>query len=428
MQSDPPSERAGGGEPKPAVLSGVVERVLFERPETGYRVLLVCPVGSNRGVVVVGILPEAGPGELITAEGGWYDDKSWGRQFRASRATVEAPATEAGLVAYLSSGRIKGVGEELARRLVTEFGLRLGDVIEREPLRLRDVEGVGPRLAARLQEAWQGQRRARDTLVFLAEHGFSATRANRIVEAYGLDAVQTIRQDPYALARDVRGIGFATADRVALRLGIASDSVQRIGAAMGEVLRQAADAGDTAVPREEAEAELARLLAAAGDQVASAVDRECAAGRLALHQVETGPVLMLAELDRAERLIADRVRGYGRGLPPWTVPLTDMAMALSEHALGVELAPTQREAIALAIRRRLLVITGGPGTGKTTLVRGILAALEGSQPRVVLAAPTGRAARRARCIACWRPIPSAAFAAIAAACWRPISSSSTRPR
>ena len=394
MHSDRPSEVAGPGEREPAVLSGVVERVLFERPETGYRVLLVAPVGGSRSAVVVGTLPEAGPGELIRAEGGWYDDKSWGRQFRAVRASVEAPATEAGLVAYLSSGRIKGVGEELAKRLVAQFGMRLGEVIEREPLRLREIEGVGPRLAGRLQEAWQGQRRARDTLVFLAEHGFSAARANRIVEAYGLDAIHTIRKDPYALARDIRGIGFATADQVALRLGIAPDSMQRIGAAMAEVLRQAADGGDTALPREEAEAELGRLLSASLDQVAGAVDRECAAGRLAMHPTAGGPLLMLAELDRAERLIADRVHGFGSAPPPWPVPPTDAALALSERALGVELAPTQREAIALAIRSRLLIITGGPGTGKTTLVRGILAALGASEPRVVLAAPTGRAARR----------------------------------
>ena len=298
------SEHAGtGGEP--AILTGVVERVLFERPETGYRVLLVTMVGGARSAVVVGTLPEAGPGELIRAEGAWYDDRSWGRQFRASRATLEAPATEAGLVAYLSSGRIKGVGEELAKRLVTQFGMRLGEVIEREPLRLREIEGVGPRLAGRLQEAWQGQRRARDTLIFLSEHGFSAARANRIVETYGLDAIQTIRQDPYALARDIRGIGFATADQVALKLGIAPDSVQRIGAAMAEVLRLAADAGDTAQPRAEASAGLGRLLTAAPEQVAQAIDRECAAGRLVQHDVEHAPSLMLGELDRAERLIAD---------------------------------------------------------------------------------------------------------------------------
>ena len=204
-----------------ALLAGIVERVLFERPETGYRVLRVRAAGERDLVVVVGTLPPAEPGELIRAEGGWYDDRSWGRQFRATTASLDAPASEAGLVAYLGSGRIKGVGEELARRLVGHFGVRLGEVIEREPMRLREIEGVGPKLAARLQEAWQGHRQARDTLVFLAEQGLSPARANRVLEAYGASTVATISRDPYTLARDIRGIGFATADEIALRLGVA---------------------------------------------------------------------------------------------------------------------------------------------------------------------------------------------------------------
>ena len=376
------------------VLAGVVDRVLFERPETGYRVLQVSAAGQRQPVVVVGIIPAAGPGELIRAEGDWYDDRSWGRQFRAQVATLEAPATEAGLVAYLASGRIKGVGEELARRLVTEFGLRLGEVIEHEPMRLRDVEGVGPRLASRLQEAWAGQRRARDTLMFLAEQGFSPARANRIVEAYGLDAIQTIRKDPYALARDIRGVGFATADQVALKLGVAPDSVQRTGAAMAEVLREAAEAGDTALPLDDAMARLGELLAVPAATMADAIERECQAGRLARHEQGGVALIMLAELDRAERTIARVLRDLCDGPPPWSTPDVAGALARSEAALGVALAPTQRVAIETSIHSRVLVISGGPGTGKTTLVRGILAAIAEDGLRVALAAPTGRAARR----------------------------------
>ena len=279
----------------------MVERVLFERPETGYRVLQVTAVGERHPVVVVGALPPAEPGELIRAEGAWYDDRTWGRQFRASAATLEAPATEAGLVAYLSSGRIKGVGEELARRLVAIFGTRLGEVIEHEPLRLRDVEGVGPKLASRLQEAWRGQRRVRDTLVFLAEQGFSPARANRVLEAYGPEAAATIREDPYALARDIRGIGFATADQVALKLGVAPDSVQRIGAAMAEVLREAADEGHTAMPLADARTRLGELLAVPAATVTAAIERELNAGRLAQMAQGEQHLLLLAELDRAER-------------------------------------------------------------------------------------------------------------------------------
>lgn len=377
-----------------AVLAGIVDRVLFERPETGYRVLRVKAVGERDPVVVVGNLPPAEPGELIRAQGGWYDDRSWGRQFRATTASFEAPASEEGLIAYLGSGRIKGMGEELARRLVDRFGLDLGEIIEREPLRLRDVEGVGPKLASRLQDAWREHRRSRDTLVFLAEQGVSPNRANRILEAYGIDAIATISRDPYRLARDIRGIGFATADEIALKLGIAPDSIERVAAAMTEVLRMAADDGHTALPLAEAHLRLGQLLHAAPDTVAAAVERERRGGRLVEAVGDDARYLLLAELDRAEAGIARRLHALALGAPPW--PAADLASAVqrSEAALQMALAPSQRTAIELAVRSKVLVVTGGPGTGKTTLVRGILAALDEGALGVVLAAPTGRAARR----------------------------------
>ncbi|MEK0081563.1 ATP-dependent RecD-like DNA helicase [Benzoatithermus flavus] len=384
----------GGGSP-PEVLAGVVDRVLFERAETGYRVLRVRAAGEATPVVVVGVLPPAEPGELIRAEGTWYNDKTWGRQFRAGSVSIAAPASEAGLVAYLGSGRIKGIGEELAKRLVEHFGTRLGEIIEKEPARLREVEGVGPKIAARLREAWQGQRRARETLMFLAEHGLSQTRAARILDAYGLDAIATVRRDPYRLARDIRGIGFATADEIALRLGVAPDSPQRTGAAMAEVLRVAADEGHTALPRHEARSRLAELLDTEPSLVDAGIARELEAGRLVELVVdEREHYLMLSELDRAEETVASRLVALATGTPPWNPPELIAAIAKSEAALGVALAASQQEAIARAVHSKLLVITGGPGTGKTTLVRGILAALDEPDLRVVLAAPTGRAARR----------------------------------
>ncbi len=391
--TEPRDESAAEGTAT-AVLAGIVDRVLFERPETGYRVLRVRAAGERDLVVVVGTLPPAEPGELIRAKGAWYDDRSWGRQFRATTASLDAPASEAGLVAYLGSGRIKGVGEELARRLVGHFGVRLGEVIEREPMRLREIEGVGPKLAVRLQEAWQGHRQARDTLVFLAEQGLSPARANRVLEAYGASTVATVSRDPYTLARDIRGIGFATADEIALRLGVAPDSIQRIGAAMAEVLRRAADEGNTALPLAEARHRLGDLLDADATVVDEGIARELRAGRLVELRDDPERYLMLAELDRAEATIAGYLSALAAGEAPWQVPDLEGAIARSEVALRVALAPSQRDAIALAIRSKVLVITGGPGTGKTTLVRGILAALDTPGLAVQLAAPTGRAARR----------------------------------
>jgi exodeoxyribonuclease V alpha subunit len=391
--SEPPSQGDDGG-PGPTVLAGVVDRVLFERPETGYRVLRVRAVGEADPVVVVGALPPADSGELIRAEGAWYVDRTWGRQFRATLVTVEAPASEAGLVAYLASGRIKGVGEELARRLVEQFGTELGEVIEKEPLRLREVEGVGPKLARRLHEAWQSQRRARDALVFLAEQGLSPARASRILEAYGQDAAAVVSRDPYALARDIRGIGFATADEVALKLGVAADSPQRVGAAMAEVLRRACDEGHTALPLAEARERLTGILRCAPDVADAGIARERQAGRLVERAAEGGLYLMLGEIDHAEETIAAHLVVQAAGSPPWGTAELAKALARSEEALGVALAPSQRAAIEQAIRSKVLVITGGPGTGKTTLVRGILAALDEPGLALALAAPTGRAARR----------------------------------
>ena len=305
--------------------------------------LQVSAAGERMPVVVVGVLPAAGPGELIRAEGAWYDDRSWGRQFRATVATLEAPATEAGLVAYLASGRIKGVGEELAKRLVGEFGLRLGEVIEHEPLRLRDVEGVGRgsrRDCRRPGPASAG----RDTLMFLAEQGFSPTRANRIVEAYGLDAIQTIRKDPYALARDIRGVGFATADQVALKLGVAPRSVQRIGAAMAEVLREAAETGDTALPLPDARQRLGELLAAPPETVDAAIERERQAGRLVSTSSPASRSSCWPSSTGPSAPSPTCSRPCAKGRRPGGAD-AEAALARSEAALRVAPGPAQREAI-----------------------------------------------------------------------------------
>jgi exodeoxyribonuclease V alpha subunit len=230
--------------------------------------------------------------------------------------------------------------------------------------------------------------------MFLAEQGLSPARATRILEAYGLDAIQTINRDPYVLARDIRGIGFTTADEIALKLGVAADSPQRTGAAMAQVLRDAADEGHTALPLGEARTRLAELLEVDLAVVDEGLARERRAGRLVELVAEGEHYLMLAELARAEEAIASHLAALAAGEPPWQVPELDAAAARSERSLGVELAPSQRAAIAQAIRSKVLVITGGPGTGKTTLVRGILAALDEPGLSILLAAPTGRAARR----------------------------------
>ena len=374
-------------------LSGTVDRVVLHKPETGYTVLrLRTPMGD--APIVVGTMPPPEPGELVQADGAWYDDRVWGRQFRAASVRIEPPTSEDGLIAYLAAGRIKGLGEVVARRLVERFGIGLGAVIEAEPERLRELPGVGAKLVARLRKAWVEQREQRDLLLFLASHGLGAARAARVVTTFGTAARAKLAADPYLLAREVRGIGFRTADRIALELGIAADAPIRLGAAMAEILRAACDDGHTALPRDEAVARLCALLGCTAEAALAAVARERAGGRIVAHDGLSPPLLMLGSLDAAERTIAAELGRLARQPPVWTAIEAVDALARAEAALGMAMAPAQEQAITEALRQRLLVITGGPGTGKTTIMRGILAALEEAAPEVVLAAPTGRAARR----------------------------------
>ena len=376
-----------------ASLAGSIERVLLHKPETGYTVLRL-RVADGSIATVVGAMPPPATGELLRATGAWYDDRSWGRQFRAESIALEPPDSPEGLITYLGSGRIKGLGEVVARRLVERFHPKLGEILEREPERVREVPGVGPKLVERLAESWKAQRRERDLLVFLAGHGIGGRRATRILESWGETARQRLHSDPYALARDIRGIGFKTADRIALSLGLPGDSPQRLDAALAEVLREAAEDGHTGLLPAELLSRLQGMTGSPAVAATAALGRELDAKRLVEREGPSGPVVMLKELDDAEAAIARGLLALAAGEPAWGQVERTTALARAEASLGVKLAPAQSEAIGEALTRRLLVITGGPGTGKTTLVRGILTALADVTSEILLAAPTGRAARR----------------------------------
>jgi exodeoxyribonuclease V alpha subunit len=389
----PPAPSNAAPAPTTGSVVGVVERVLLHRPETGYTVLRLL-TAEQAPIVVVGVMPAADPGELLRAEGDWYQDRVWGRQFRARAVQVEPPTSEEGLVAYLGSGRIKGLGEVTAKRLVTRFGQDLGTVIEREPGRLREVPGVGAKLAERIAEVWREQRENRDLLLFLASHGIGPARAARILDAYGVRTREKVLGDPYLLAREVRGIGFRTADEIAQKVGLPADSPLRLGAGLGEALREAAGEGHTALPRAVVFERAKALLGVRSGGIEEAAGRELAEGRLAARALPGRDYLLLRELDAAEEAVAARLSDLAGEPAPWHAVEPEPALRRAEEALGVALAEGQAEAIRRALSCKLLIVTGGPGTGKTTLVRGILEALAEEHPDVLLAAPTGRAARR----------------------------------
>jgi exodeoxyribonuclease V alpha subunit len=311
-----------------------------------------------------------------------------------------APATRTGIEKYLSSGLIRGIGKGLASRLVAAFGLETLDVIENRPERLREVEGIGPQRSASIQRAWVEQREIKDVMVFLQSHGVSTHFAIKVYKAYGSQAVHVVRENPYRLAIDVHGIGFKTADAIAGSLGIAPTAPQRIEAGTLHLLGEAADRGHVLLPRQQLREEAAKLLGAEDWRVDQAIETLAGSGQVVVEPLAAAPAdpmeaaIFLKPLHTAEAGIAARIRALLVQPPlPLEIDL-DRALEWFEKQEHIALAPGQRQAIRSGLTRKVLVITGGPGTGKTTLVRGIVRILEKKGQKILLAAPTGRAAKR----------------------------------
>ncbi len=380
--------------PPPESLAGLIERVTFFNEDTGFAVLKVKARGRRDLVCVVGALASVAPGEYIHAEGRWVQDREYGLQFRADVLTSTAPTTREGIEKYLGSGMVKGIGPVYARKLVAKFGEQIFDIIDRFSARLEEVEGIGPKRRHRIKEAWAEQKAVREIMVFLHSHGVSTSRAVRIYRTYGVQAVETVRRDPYCLARDIHGIGFKTADEIAGKLGVPHDSIERACAGLAHVLLTATNDGHCALPIEALKEEAEKLLAVGPAVVDAALERTLAQGNLAQETIEDHVLLFLPRLQRAEEAIAHSLCRLAAMPPAFPSIDLDKAVAWCQAKTGTELAPTQREALRKAWAARVLVVTGGPGVGKTTLVKSILLILRAKRVRCLLCAPTGRAAKR----------------------------------
>jgi len=376
------------------LVSGVVERVTFHDLDSGFAVLRVRSEGIADLTTVVGRMPAITTGEAIQAGGAWVRDRTHGMQFQAAWVRTAAPATIEGLEKYLASGLLKGIGPHFARRLVAAFGASVFDVIEREPDRLRDVEGIGPQRATRISDGWRSQRAVRDIMVFLHGLGVGTSRAVRIYKTYGVDAIPILRDNPYRLARDVHGIGFVVADRMAAKLGIAGTAMIRVRAGVGYALAKAMDEGHCGLPEAALMTQAATLLEVPAALVEEAVRLELGEGAIVRDRVGDDTLLFLAPLHAAEQAIAQALVRLARGAAPWPDIDPERALAWSARQQGLDLAPEQREAVALALRAKVLVLTGGPGVGKTTVLKTILQILGAKRVRPLLCAPTGRAAKR----------------------------------
>lgn len=372
----------------------MVERVTFHNEENGFCVLRVKARGQRDLVTVVGHAASIAAGEWVQMSGTWFNDRTHGLQFKAAFLKASPPTTLEGIERYLSSGMIRGIGPVYAKKLVRAFGEDVFELIEQRPERLREVTGIGPKRAKRIVAGWAEQKVIREIMLFLHANSVGTSRAVRIYKTYGADAVQVISENPYRLARDIRGIGFLTADRVAEKLGIEKTAMIRIRAGLGYALAEAMDEGHCGLPADELEVVTAKLIEVPPALIQTALTLELEAGELVADTVEQQRCIFLAGLYRAEQVIAERLCALSSGRPPWPEIDVDKALPWVEARTGLTLAESQREAVRLALQSKVLVITGGPGVGKTTLVNFILKVIRAKGVEVALCAPTGRAAKR----------------------------------
>jgi exodeoxyribonuclease V alpha subunit len=377
-------------------LEGVLDRVVFSNEENAWSVVRLQVPGYRDLVTAVGNLLGVQPGENLRLSGGWITDPKYGRQFRVSSYATVVPATVTGIEKYLGSGLIRGIGKVMASRLVAAFGLETLDVIDNRPERLTEVEGIGPKRRQEIARAWAEQRDIKEVMVFLQSHGVSTHYAIKIYKAYGAQATRLVRENPYRLATDIHGIGFKSADKIAAELGIPKDAPQRIEAGTLYLLGAGADRGHIYLPRGTLIEEAEKLLEAPAAGVETALAALAETEQIVLENLpETAETaVFLKSLHAAESGVAARVRTLLiQPMLPLEIDL-DRALDWFEKEERIDLARQQRQAIRAGLTRKVLVITGGPGTGKTTLVRGIVRILEKKRQKVLLAAPTGRAAKR----------------------------------
>jgi exodeoxyribonuclease V alpha subunit len=383
-------------------LKGQIERITYTNEESGYTVAKVKVGGRGDLVTVVGNLIAPIPGEMIAMSGEWIKHPRYGEQFKVAHYQSLVPASVYGIERYLGSGLIRGIGPIMARRIVGKFGEKTLEVIENEIERLAEVEGIGEVRIGTIKKAWEDQKEIRDVMIFLQTHGVGSGFATKIFKQYGSRSIAVVRDNPYRLATDVFGIGFLTADRIAEKLGFSKDSGQRVEAGILYVLSQLADEGHVYYPYEPLVQKCEEILGVDRDVIVRAADRIADDKMIVIEELvhdgggfeETSKGVYLARFHRAEKNIAARLKTLMES--PKSIPGIDQSKAVEwvQGQLSITLAPRQIEAVRGAVENKLMIITGGPGTGKTTIINAIIKIFSRLGVKVVLAAPTGRAAKR----------------------------------
>ncbi len=385
-----------------ARIQGQIERITYHNEDNGYSVLKLQVPGCHDLVTAVGSFVSITPGETLSLEGEWTDHPRFGRQFKVERYETTAPATLVGITKYLGSGLIKGIGPVTAKRIVERFGDQTLEVIEHEVERLQEIEGVGPYRVKQIRQAWEDQKEIREVMLFLRSHDVSAAYAVKIYKRYGSNSLRVLKENPYQLAMDISGIGFKTADRIAGRLGFPPDSPLRAEAGLLYMLFKMAEAGHVCVPEQ-------YLL----DQTAAELEIERPSLEEGLRRLEENHRVVRQPLEgEVAAWFGDHIAVYVRGFHQAETQISrrlkqrirtpsmkrginvDQAMDWLRARVPFKLAPLQEEAVRKALVEQQIIITGGPGTGKTTLIQAISTLYREMKGRVCLAAPTGRAAKR----------------------------------
>ena len=376
-------------------IQGQVERITFHNEENGYTIARMKVSGNRELITIVGNLLSITPGEILKLQGEWKNHPKYGEQFLIQSYESVVPASVKGVEKYLGSGLIKGIGPVMAKRLVNKFGIETLEIIEKDIQKLQEVEGIGTKRIAMIKKAWDEQKDIRNVMIFLQEHGVSPSYAVKIYKQYGQNSIKTVQENPYRLATDIFGIGFITADRIAQKLGHPKDAPARIEAGILYTLNKFAENGHVYVPTSALLSKCHEILDVEENEAKKALSNLSGQDSVFIEEIsdhEEG--VYLTPFHIAETGIVDRLKALIEF--PKTIPLFGLGKThqIVSKELGINLDESQQQALHAALSEKVLVITGGPGTGKTTLIKAIICLYKKLGYQILLAAPTGRAAKR----------------------------------
>jgi exodeoxyribonuclease V alpha subunit len=379
-------------------IFGYIERITFQNPENGFTVAQLQQPKKSDVTCIVGFMPSVQPGESLRCYGQWKSHLIYGQQFEVNKYKSEAPADIVGIQKYLGSGLIKGIGAAYAQRIVDEFGVETLHVIDETPARLKEVKGLGKKRIEKIISCWSEQKTVREVMIFLQSHNVSPTYAQKIFKTYGTKSIEIVKENPYSLARDIIGIGFKKADEIAGNLGIAKDSPLRIESGLEYVLGELSNQGNVCYPATDFLKEAEGILRAPPQVVLDALELLKTNDRIEVQKMVyngvVGEFVWGKSLFISETGIAKEIKRIQKGNSQIRAIHTEKAIEWVQSHLKIELGDNQKIAVCNATTEKMCIITGGPGTGKSTITKAILAITEMLTPKIMLAAPTGRAAKR----------------------------------